>query len=242
MAYNFLGLVNEVNRRLNEVELTEANFATATGFYATTKDAVNSAIRHINHEEFGWPFNHVEQEDILTPGTVRYAMPSNSKFIDHNTFRIKRDDDLNVETRYLKKRQYYEYLDDGAIDYEYNTDSGLLAVPQYAVIAPSREYIIYPSPDKAYTLVYEYYRNPVDLELFDDVPTVPQEFKHIIVDGAMYNAYQFRGDNQSAQISQAKFMEGIKYMRTLYINNNYNSVRSTSIFTRQRLTTVTGLF
>ena len=29
MAYNYLGLVNEVNRRLNEVELTSSNFDTA---------------------------------------------------------------------------------------------------------------------------------------------------------------------------------------------------------------------
>jgi len=33
MAYDFLGLVNQVNRRLNEVELTSANFGTASGFY-----------------------------------------------------------------------------------------------------------------------------------------------------------------------------------------------------------------
>jgi hypothetical protein len=32
MAYEFLGLVNDINRRLNEVELTSANFATAAGF------------------------------------------------------------------------------------------------------------------------------------------------------------------------------------------------------------------
>ena len=37
MAYNFLGLVNEVNRRLNEVELTTSNFAAATGYYSTAK-------------------------------------------------------------------------------------------------------------------------------------------------------------------------------------------------------------
>ena len=34
MAYDFIGLVNEVNRRLNEVELTTSNFSTATGFYS----------------------------------------------------------------------------------------------------------------------------------------------------------------------------------------------------------------
>ena len=41
MAYNFLGLVNQINRRLNEVELTSSNFASATGFYAQAKDSIN---------------------------------------------------------------------------------------------------------------------------------------------------------------------------------------------------------
>ena len=40
MAYDFLGLVNDVNRRLNEVELTTSNFSTATGEYGMIKDAV----------------------------------------------------------------------------------------------------------------------------------------------------------------------------------------------------------
>ena len=41
MAYDFLGLVNDVNRRLNEVSLTSSNFDTATGEYGMIKDAVN---------------------------------------------------------------------------------------------------------------------------------------------------------------------------------------------------------
>ena len=43
MAYNYLSLVNQINRRLNEVELSSSNFATATGFYSQAKDAVNSS-------------------------------------------------------------------------------------------------------------------------------------------------------------------------------------------------------
>jgi hypothetical protein len=101
-------------------------------------------------------------------------------------------------------------------------------VPKFVVRAPSQELILVPTPDKAYELVYEYYRNPVDLELYDDVPSIPVEFKHIIADGAMFYAYQFRGDTQAAQITQAKFQEGIKYMRTLHINH-YDYVRSTMI-------------
>ena len=40
MAYDYLGLVNDVNNRLNEVELTSSNF-TSTGYFSFAKDAVN---------------------------------------------------------------------------------------------------------------------------------------------------------------------------------------------------------
>ena len=40
MAYDFLELVNKINRRLNEVELTSSNFATAKGAYASIKDSI----------------------------------------------------------------------------------------------------------------------------------------------------------------------------------------------------------
>ena len=42
MAYDFIGLVNDVNRRLNEVEVNSTDFPTATGFYSFAKDAVKS--------------------------------------------------------------------------------------------------------------------------------------------------------------------------------------------------------
>ena len=225
MAYNYLGLVNEVNRRLNEVELTSSNFATASGFYNTAKDAVNASLRHINHEEYNWPWNHVLEEETLTAGVTRYDYPTDAKLIDMNSFRIKKDDTLNVSTTKLKSMDYQEYLDN-YVDYEYNSGSDMQTLPRHVVRAPSQEFILVPTPDKAYELVYEYYRNPVSLELYDDVPNVPLEFKHIIVDGAMFYAYQFRADTQASQIAQGKFETGIKYMRSLYINR-YDYVRST---------------
>ena len=225
MAYNYLGLVNEVNRRLNEVELTSSNFATASGFYNTAKDAVNASLRHINHEESNWPWNHILEEETLTAGVTRYDYPTDAKLIDMNSFRIKKDSTLNVSTTKLKAMDYQEYLDN-YVDYEYNSGSDMQTLPRHVVRAPSQEFILVPTPDKAYELVYEYYRNPVSLELYDDVPNVPLEFKHIIVDGAMFYAYQFRADTQASQIAQGKFETGIKYMRSLYINR-YDYVRST---------------
>jgi len=227
MAYDYLGLVNDVNRRLNEVELTAANFATATGEYAMVKDAVNSAIRFINQHEYEWPFNHVEAEETLTPGVVRYAAPSDSKLIDFDSFRIKRNDTFGNETKKLRLLAYEEYLEKYS-DYEYNTDTGIRALPAYVFRTPNNEFGLIATPDKAYELVYEYYRLPVDLIGATDVPTVPEQFRHVIVNGAMHFAYMFRGETQEAVVLQQRFEQEIKQMRSIYINR-YDYVRSTVV-------------
>lgn len=232
MAYDYLGLVNDVNRRLNEVELDSTNFGTAVGFYSATKESVNNAIRFINQEQYEWPYNHVEQEDTLTAGEIRYPIPSDAKTIDFDSFRIKRDDTLGNDTRRLRILSYEEYLDKH-IDLEYNTSTSNREVPSYVFRSPSNEYGMVPPPDKAYEVVYEYYRLPVDLENAGDVPTIPEQFRHVIVDGAMYYAYLFRGNSQDATIMYQKFLEGIKNMRSLYINR-YEYLRSTAIVNNTR--------
>ena len=47
MAYDYIGLTNEVLARMNEVELTTANFVSgARGFQTQCKNAVNDAIAY----------------------------------------------------------------------------------------------------------------------------------------------------------------------------------------------------
>ena len=227
MAYDYIGLVNDVNRRLNEVELTASNFSTAKGEYSMVKDAINSSIRFINQHEYEWPFNHVEAEETLTAGITRYAFPTDAKTIDFGSFRIKRNDTLGNATKKLKVLTYDEYLD-YHVDAEYNTSTNIRALPDYVFRAPSAEFGFVKCPDKAYEVVYEYYRLPVDLVNDTDVPSIPEQFRYVIVDGAMYYAYLFRGETQEATVMQAKFLEQIKQMRSLYINN-YEYIRSTAI-------------
>jgi hypothetical protein len=215
---NFLQLVNDICNRVNETELTSANFATAKGFYSTAKNAVNSSIRMINQNEFQWPFNYVESEDILTAGTMRYETPVNVKAVDYNTFRVKRDDTFGNRTEMLREMDYEEFLNRYADD-EYNTsDTSIRGVPQRIVRAPGSMFLVYPAPKEDYTIIYEYYSLPVDLNLYSDVPTTPDSFRHIIEDGAMHYINSFRNDNESAQISLGKFGTGVKSMRSIYIN------------------------
>lgn len=227
MAYDFLGLVNDVNRRLNEVELSTSNFATASGFYASAKEAVNAAIRQINYQAYEWPFNHVTQEEFLLAGTSRYTFPSDVKTVDMNTFRIKKDVALGNETSHLSVLQYEDYLDK-YIDSEYNYTNANSGVPRLVSRTPNMEFTLVPTPDKDYELVYEYYRLPFDMILHNDIPTIPEVFRSIIVDGAMHYAYLFRGNSQDAASTQDKFMNGIKQMRSIFINRT-DYVRTTVI-------------
>jgi hypothetical protein len=228
MAYDFLGLVNDVNKRVNEVQLTTSNFANAIGFYGAAKDFINASLRYINQAAFEWPFNHVEQEDVLTEGQVRYGYPADTKTVDFDSFRIKRSETFNNETRKLKLIAYEEYLE-RYVDAEYDTtNTSLRSVPRMVFRTPNQGFGVYPPPDNDYELVYEYYRLPVDLINPSDVPNIPEQFRYVVIDGAMYYAYLFRGNTQDATLQFQKFEEGIKDMRTIYINR-YEYIRDTRV-------------
>ena len=88
-------------------------------------------------------------------------------------------------------------------------------LPQYVVRTPSGDYALVPPPKEAYTLVYEYFRFPVDLENSTDVPNIPERFRYIIVDGAMYYAYLFRSNSQDAVLMRDKLEVQLEYFVTL---------------------------
>lgn len=220
MAYNFLELVNAVARRLNETELTSSNFATATGFYAQIKDAVNSSIRDLNlHHEY-WPYNHNSESITLTAGVTRYPIPADAKFVDYNNFRLERDTSVNVgAARRLEQITYNEYVDT-YVDQENETDTSKGAATTNVFKTLDNSFGVVPMPDKAYTITYEYFNFPVDLNLHTDVPSVPERFKFVITDGAMYHAYMFRDNIEMGQLAFKKFEDGMKYMRKLLVNEN----------------------
>jgi len=227
MAYDYISLVNEVNRRLNEVELTSGNFSTAKGFYSQIKDSVNSSIRDINQTHYEWPFNHELAEDTLTAGTTRYAFPADAGSIDFDTFRIKESTTFGNATVKLGVVAYEDYLEN-AVAQEYGDNTSKRKVPTSVFQATNLEWGVTPPPDQAYEIVYEYYSVPSDLSSSTDVPTVPERFRHVIIDGAMYHAYMFRSNEQAANLAKSKFEEGLKRMRTILVNR-YTYMRGTAI-------------
>ena len=101
-------------------------------------------------------------------------------------------------------------------------------VPSNIVRTPDNNYLIYPFPDKEYTLTFDYYTFPSDLSAYGDTTTIPERFAPVIIDGATSFVYQYRGETQQYQLNFSRFEQGIKNMQSLLINK-YDYVRSTMI-------------
>ena len=230
MAYDYLGLSNDVLNRMNEVELTTATFASARGFQIQCKNAVNDAINYINSREYGWPFTHATQTQTLVSGQTRYTIPTGTQSVDYETFRISKDNTLGIAGVTLRIIDYKEYVD-RYIDQESTTGVG--GVPIYVFRTPDNNYGLYPYPDKAYELKFEYFSSPTVLVNATDVPTIPEQFRQTIVDGATAYGYQYRGESQQYGINFARFEEGIKHMQSILLNRT-DYVRSTYIPYSQR--------
>lgn len=102
-------------------------------------------------------------------------------------------------------------------------------IPLYAVRTLDNNYLLYPFPDKTYSLKYDYFTFASDLSAYDDTTTIPDRFAPVIIDGATAYAYQYRGEIEQYQLNFARFEQGIKNMQSLLVNK-YEYVRSTVIF------------
>jgi len=103
-------------------------------------------------------------------------------------------------------------------------------VPRNIVRTPDNNYLLYPYPDKQYTLVFDYFTFPSDLSAHGDTTSIPDRFGPVIVDGATAFVYQYRGEMQQYQLNFGRFEQGIKNMQSLLINK-YEYVRSTVLIT-----------
>jgi hypothetical protein len=226
MAYTYLDITNEVLARMNEVSLTSSGFSSARGFQVQCKNAVNDSINFINHREFNWPFNHTTGSETLVAGTSRYSIPATAKTVDYETFRLVKDPTLGSNGGGLAVLDYKEYVDRYIDQEDDTTVQG--GVPRYIVRTPDNNYLLYPYPNKAYTLKYEYYNNTTPLSAATDVPNLPELYRAVIADGATAYAYQYRGETDQYQVNWSRFNDGITDMQSI-LSNRFDYVRSTVV-------------
>ena len=217
MPTTYIDLCNKTLRRLNEVEIAPADFGNVRGVQALVKDAVRASIQKINQSEYEWPFNAAEHTQALTVGQTEYSWPTALKVVDWESFQIQGNDSQNVEFQvldYINRDEWYDkYRDD-----DYAAGNAGRDVPRFVFPSHGSGFGVSPSPDKAYTLKFRYYLNTVTLSDALDESRVPEDFDHVIVDGALYQMYMFKDNPESAQLSFQAFERGIKDLQSVYIN------------------------
>ena len=102
------------------------------------------------------------------------------------------------------------------------------AVPRFIVRTLDNNFLLFPFPNRAYTLKYDYFSFPTDLSGQSDTTTIPARFDPVIIDGATAFVYQYRGETTQYQLNFSRFEQGIKNMQSLLVNK-YEYVRSTVI-------------
>ena len=102
------------------------------------------------------------------------------------------------------------------------------SVPTHVVRTPDNNYLLYPYPNKSFSIKYDYFTFPTDMSAYGDTTTVPDRFAAVIADGATAFVYQYRGELQQYGINFERFEQGIKNMQSLLVNR-FEYLRSTYI-------------
>lgn len=215
MGNTFLNLTNRVLQAFNEVELNESNFSGSRGFYQEAKDSINSAIFDIYIEEdIKWSFAWSQGSFNTTVNESTYSLDPTALSVDWDTFCIQRDDAQEVREAILGSRDYKTYLKRGK-EYSANSDTG--STPLIAVRKNNNNVILFPTPDKVFTVNYEYYSIPSPLVNFDDTTDIPVQLEQMIVDRALHHAYMFRDNVEQAALVNRRYESTVNKVRRVLI-------------------------
>jgi len=251
MSTTYLTLTNDLLRRINEVPFATSGdgFDIAKNIQAIAKDAINNAIREILQDGHQFPFLKRTKSQTLTAGTGLYSFPEadttttpitlGMASVDWDTFYLNILSSASNSPRALPTISFDQYVKSYKA-LEELAGTGGQSSPTIIYQTAEEKFGVSPIPDAAYVIDYVYYGFPEDLSAFGDTMIVPDRFKHIVIDGAMMYMMRFRSNEQSAQIHQQKFKDGMKVMRRLLLDDPI-SVRSTMVTRPQYSSNVLSL-
>ena len=242
MATTYLDLTNEVLRELNEIPLTSANFADATGLQKFVKDSVNKSIYDIANQEPQLPFFSAGVSGSTDPfygnvtvptvaGQRFYTLKSDSSSITTDYASIDWDDfyvtTINVsgETApYVSKGLRFLTLDDWKRYYrdsenEDDANSQTYGEPKFVIKSPdNRKFGLSPIPDKVYNVHFYAFVRPTALSAYDDTMVLPEQYSNIVTARMRYYVWQFKESPQQAAFALDDYRKGMKHMKSNLMN------------------------
>jgi len=184
--------------------------------YANQEDEINSTTLNGSHSSSVTTLTLTSTTGFDASGTVYIGG-------EQVTYTAISGNDLTGCTRGANSTTAAVHADDVFVS---QFDNG--GVPRNIVRTPDNNYLVYPFPDKEYTLTFDYYTFPADLSAHGDITTIPDRFAPVVIDGATAFVYQYRGEMQQYQLNFERFEQGIKNMQSLLINK-FEYVRSTVV-------------
>ena len=242
MATTYLDLTNEILRELNEIPLTAANFANATGLQKFVKDTVNKSIFDIANEEPQLPFFSAGVSGSTDPfygnvtvatvaGQRFYTLKSDSSSITTDYASIDWDDfyvtTINVSGEiapYVSKGLRFLTLDDWKRYYrdsenEDDANSQNYGEPKFVIKSPdSRKFGLSPIPDKVYNIHFYAFVRPTALSAYDDTMVLPEQYSNIVTARMRYYVWQFKESPQQAAFALDDYKKGMKQMKSNLMN------------------------
>lgn len=95
--------------------------------------------------------------------------------------------------------------------------TGQYNIPERVVRKSDNNIILTPKPDRIYTVQYESFMLPADLEVDSDIPVIPEVFKEVIVDAALWCIYMFRDNVEEAASAETKYEKSLENMARILI-------------------------
>jgi hypothetical protein len=242
MATTYLDLTNEVLRELNEIPLTAANFADATGLQKFVKDTVNKSIYDIANEEPQLPFFSAGVSGSTDPfyGNVTVATVAGQRFytlkadsssittdyasIDWDDFYVTTINVSGETAPYVSKGLRFLTLDDWKRYYrdsenEDDANSQTYGEPKFVIKSPdSRKFGLSPIPDKVYNIHFYAFVRPTALSAYDDTMVLPEQYSNIVTARMRYYVWQFKESPQQAAFALEDYKKGLKYMKSNLMN------------------------
>jgi len=242
MATTYLDLTNEVLRELNEIPLTSANFANATGLQKFVKDTVNKSIFDIANEEPQLPFFSAGVSGSTDPfyGNVTVATVAGQRFytlkadsssittdyasIDWDDFYVTTINVSGETAPYVSKGLRFLTLDDWKRYYrdsenEDDANSQTYGEPKFVIKSPdSRKFGLSPIPDKVYNIHFYAFVRPTALSAYDDSMVLPEQYSNIVTARMRYYVWQFKESPQQAAFALDDYKKGMKSMKSNLMN------------------------
>jgi len=238
MAATFLTITNELLRELNEVPLTSANFASATGIQQHAKDCVNRGYLDIVNYEPKWPFLATAESGATDPmygnvyvettaGIRWYELKAASSdvttdygSIDWDTFYVTTigvtDETAPYVSKNLKFLTTEEWKDfrrtaENADD----ADTQTWGEPRFVIRSPdSRKFGLSPIPKQTYRIWFYAWDLPTELSAYSDTIVFPDLYKPVLMARARYYIWQFKDNPQAAAFALDDYNKGLRSMRS----------------------------